>query len=107
MVSYLFEFQPAVRNNILSRIQVDILVHRAEGATDHNPAAMTVCLTKRRSHDALCARHSDSIRCVLARADLYRFYPISIFTNLKKRTEVNEMVLTFPEGLNFLCHHEL
>jgi hypothetical protein len=28
---------------------------------------------------------------------------------LKKRTrtEVNEMILTFAEGLNFLCHHEL
>jgi hypothetical protein len=33
MTSYLFKFQPAVRNNILSRIQVDILVHRAEAAT--------------------------------------------------------------------------
>jgi hypothetical protein len=33
MVSYLFEFQLAIRNNILSRIQVYILVHRAEGAT--------------------------------------------------------------------------
>jgi hypothetical protein len=30
---YLFKFQPVVRNNILSRIQVDILAHRAEGAT--------------------------------------------------------------------------
>jgi hypothetical protein len=33
MASCLFEFQPAVRNNILSRIQVDIFVHHAEGAT--------------------------------------------------------------------------
>jgi hypothetical protein len=30
---YLFEFHPAVRNDILSRIQVDILVHRAEDVT--------------------------------------------------------------------------
>jgi hypothetical protein len=46
---------------------------------------------------------------VLARAGPYSFYPISTFTNLKKRTgtEVNETVFTFPEGLNFLCHHEL
>jgi hypothetical protein len=33
MASHLLEFQPAVRNNTLSRIQVDILIHRAERAT--------------------------------------------------------------------------
>jgi hypothetical protein len=33
MAPDLFEFQPPVWNNILSRIQVDILICRAEGAT--------------------------------------------------------------------------
>jgi hypothetical protein len=35
MAPDLFEFQSAIRNSILSRIQVSILAHRAEDATCH------------------------------------------------------------------------
>jgi hypothetical protein len=34
-------------------------------------------------------------------------HDLTLYQMRRRGTKVNEMVLTFPEGLNFLCHHEL
>jgi hypothetical protein len=105
MVPYLFEFQPAVRNNILSRIQVDVLVHRAEGATDRKSAAITVCVTKRRSHDALCARGSDSIGRVLARVNLIvglRFRHSQIWRNEQEQKWMKWFLRSAKDWISFV-----
>jgi hypothetical protein len=85
MAPDLFEPHLSVSINILSRIQMDILVHRAEGATYRKLCSdYPMC-----NQEALLRRF---VRMELgfhwSRAyqdePLSLFYPISTFTNLKK-----------------------
>jgi hypothetical protein len=95
MAPYPFEFEPAVGSSILSRIRVDILVHRAEGATYRklyngyrlcNQEALSQCFVR-------TELGFHWLRA--ARADPYHFCPISTFTKLKELPSNNAHNLIF------------